>query len=266
MDLNPGLRFQALVEPFTGRGVSVRPPDRPGFGTDLTVIVEGADGRFFVKAMRNRPGGRRDQMLREKVINPFVRSIAPALLWSVENDDWIVLGFDAVDGLEADFTPDSQDLPVVVDILNRIHGMELPEVARDWPETRWDWWADRGAPALFRGDTLLHADINPRNFLIGEERSWAVDWAWPTRGAAFIDPAMLVIQLVAAGHTPESAESWAAKCTAWTGADPAAVDAFALAYVRMNRHRAIRKPDEPWLEAMAEATAAWARHRGVAVD
>lgn len=265
MFLDPGPGFRALIQPHTGRVAQVAPPRGQGFSTDLLAVVECEKGSFFVKAMRNRPGGRRAQMLREKAINPFVRSIAPSLLWSAEDHGWIVLGFDLVEGRESDFTPGSPDLPVIVDLLNRVGELNLPDIARDWPETRWDWWADRGAPTLFSGDTLLHADINPGNLLIGEERSWVVDWSWPTRGAAFIDPAMLVVQLVAAGHTPESAEEWAAGCKAWTNADPRAIDAFAVAYARMNRHGALRRRDEPWREAMAEATLSWATHRGLAV-
>ncbi|MCQ8192450.1 protein kinase [Streptomyces rugosispiralis] len=262
MPLDPGPGFRALIRPYTGQVTRIGPPDGHGFSTDLLAVVDCENGPFFVKAMKNRPGGRRDQMVREKVINPFVRSVAPALLWSVEDEEWIVLGFELVKGRETDFTPASADLPVVVDLLNRIHDMELPRVVRGWTETRWDWFADRGAPALFRGDTLLHADINPSNLLIGQ-RSWVVDWSWPTRGAAFIDPAMLVVQLVAADHTPESAESWVSTCAAWANADPKAIDAFAVAYARMNRHRALRRPGERWLAAMAEATEAWATHRGV---
>lgn len=98
-------------------------------------------------------------------------------------------------------------------------------LARDWHEIRWDWYAEsREETELFRGDALLHADINHTNLLIGDDGSWVVDWAWPTRGAAFMDPAMLVIQLVAAGHSPEGAESRAARCNAWVDADPKAVD------------------------------------------
>ncbi len=148
---------------------------------------------------------------------------------------------------------------------NEIGLLKLPEVAHDWRETRWDWWADIGAPELFRGDALLHADINPSNLLLGASRSWVVDWSWPTRGAAFIDPAMLVLQLVSADHPPEEAEDWAERCPAWTEADPAAIDAFAVASTRMLRHRARRRPEEPWLRAMVEAAEVWARHRGLTV-
>jgi len=264
MTFDPGPEFLALIRPHTGDVSHIAPPEGLGFSTDLVAVVEGEKGSFFVKAMKNLPGGRRDQMLREKVINPYVRSLAPALLWCAEDDEWIVLGFERVRAREMDFTPASADLPVVVELLNRVHDLELPEVAREWPETRWDWYADKGASDLFRGDTLLHADINPANLLVGEGRSWVVDWSWPTRGAAFIDPAVLVVQLISADHTPADAEAWASKCTAWTNADPRAIDAFATADARMNRRRALRKPDERWLTAMAEAAEAWAAHRGVA--
>ncbi|UED88424.1 protein kinase [Streptomyces profundus] len=198
-------------------------------------------------------------------MNPFVRTLAPELLWSVEDADWIVLGFERVDARDAEFGKGSADVPALVELVNAIGELDLPGVARDWPETRWDWWADRGAPELFRGDTLLHVDINPGNLLIGADRNWVVDWSWPTRGAAFIDPAMLVLQLIGGLYTPAEAESFARGCPAWTEADPEAIDAFVVATARMNRHRALRRPDEPWLDAMAVAAESWAAYRGVTV-
>ncbi|SFC14069.1 protein kinase [Streptomyces aidingensis] len=262
MTIDPGHGFRALLRPHTGVVTEIRPTAR-GFATDLAAVVVGEGERFFVKAMRNRPGGRRDQILREKAINPFVRSLAPALLWTAEDEEWIAIGFEAIEARCTEFSPGSPDLPIVVDLLCRIGRLGLPGVVRDWPETRWDWWADEGAAALFKGDALLHTDINEGNFLIGAERSWVVDWSWPTQGAAFIDPAMFVVQLVAAGHSPEEAEAWAAGCPAWAWADPKAIDAFAVAYARMIRVRAMRKPEESWLAAMADAIEAWARYRGI---
>lgn len=228
-------------------------------------MVECEKGPFFVKAVRNRPGGRRDSLIREKVINPFVASVAPALRWDAEDREWIALGFEVVEGRSSEFEPGSADLPAIVGVLNRIGELDLPEVARGWPETRWDRFAEHEADAaLFRGESLLHTDINPSNVMIGRQTTWAVDWAWPTRGAAFIDPAILVVQLIAAGHTAEAAEGWAARCAAWQQADPRALDAFAAADVRMRRAFAGRYPDEQWLKAMVVAAEAWAGHRGVA--
>jgi hypothetical protein len=145
--------------------------------------------------------------------------------------------------------------------------LKLPPVAEDWPETRWDRFVrDDSEAELFRGESLLHTDINPENFLVGVVGMWAVDWAWPTRGAAFIDPAILVLQLVAAGHPPEGAESWADGCTAWAEAEPKAVDAFAAAQLRLYRAAFERKPDQAWLGAMVAAAQSWVGHRGVNVE
>ncbi|MDS1269276.1 hypothetical protein RIF23_03080 [Lipingzhangella sp. LS1_29] len=123
--------------------------------------------------------------------------------------------------------------------------------------------ADEAETALLRGNSLLYVDINPSNFVVGESRSWVVDWAWPTRGAGFIDPALLVVQLVAARHEPAEAEGWAEKCDAWTSADRDAVDAFAAATVRMYREHAKRFPDQQWRKAMVVAAESWATHRGL---
>ncbi|MFI1377799.1 hypothetical protein [Embleya sp. NPDC020886] len=112
---------------------------------------------------------------------------------------------------------------------------------------------------------MLYTDINPDNLLIGTTTTWAVDWSWPTRGAGFIDPACLVVQLIAAGQSALSAESWVSHCTAWAKADPTAIGTFAGATARMYRTFAERKPDAAWLGAMAAAARKWASHRGVLV-
>ncbi|MFF4547233.1 hypothetical protein ACFY1J_23905 [Streptomyces sp. NPDC001406] len=262
----PASEIQDLIHQHTGELSSLQRTER-GFSSDLTALVEGEKGGFFVKAVRNRPGGRRDSLTRERQINPFVRPLAPSLRWTAEDDDWVVLGFERVTGRLSDFKPGSPDLPAIAGLLDRIGTLDLPQVARDWPETRWDRFAADAAEAeLFRGDSLLHTDINPSNLIVAEQELWAVDWAWPTRGAGFIDPCLFVLQLVAAGHSVRAAESWASNCTAWVKADPRAIDAFAAATLRMYRLFAERKPGTPWLEAMVETAEAWVNYRRVPVQ
>jgi hypothetical protein len=262
----PGPEFWALIEPHTGDVTGTQRPSR-GFSSDLTALVDCEKGSFFVKAMRNRPGGRRDSIIRERAVQPYVRSVSPALLWHAEDDEWIVLGFEVVEGSRPDFGPGSPDLPGVVDLINRIGDLALPEVARDWPETRWNRHVpDKAKAELFRGETLLHTDIHPNNLIIGDRDTWVVDWAWPTRGAAFIDPACLVVQLVSSDHSPESAESWAARCKAWANADPEAINAFGAAYVWMLWRHAKRRPEETWRKEMAQAVESWANHRGIVLN
>jgi hypothetical protein len=60
-------------------------------------------------------------------------------------------------------------------------------------------------------------------------RPWIIDWVWPTRGAAFIDPACLLLRLILGGHTAANAETWAAQCDSWDAASDKAIDAFAFA-------------------------------------
>ncbi|MEU8801219.1 protein kinase [Spirillospora sp. NPDC048819] len=259
-DLPGSAGLAEALAPHTGALTSVEPTER-GNLSDVTALVVGEKGEWFVKAVRNRPGGRRDSLIREGLINPSVHPISPAVLWQAESPEWIALGFEIVRGHHADLSPGSPDLPAVVDVLNRIARVEPPGIVRDWPETRWDRFSTDAEARLLRGDALLYTDLNPDNLLIGEQTTWAVDWAWPTRGAAHIPPSLLVVQLIAAGHSAESAEEWAGGSTAWANADPEAVDAFAAAALRMNRHRHDRDPDADWLWAMVSAVGQWVDYR-----
>ncbi|MGW6062280.1 protein kinase [Streptomyces sp. NPDC055189] len=226
------------------------------------MLIDAEQGQFFVKGIENRAGGRRDSIIRERLINESVQPLSPRLLWHVESDQWIALGFERVSGRLSDLAPGSADLPAVIELLDRIGDVSLPAVADRWPERRWNRFAsDADEAALFRGHSLIHGDINPSNFLVGDGGSWVVDWAWPTRGSALIDPALLVLQLIAGGHSPAGAESWVAGCAGWSTSAPAAIDAFAMANLRMFRTRARRFPEQEWLGAMEETARAWVAHR-----
>ncbi|MFK4189573.1 phosphotransferase [Streptomyces sparsogenes] len=254
----------ALVRPFTGELCDVQPTTR-GNSSDVTALVTCETGPLFVKACRNRPGGRRASLVRERLVNPSVSGVvSPALRWHAEGDEWLALGFDVIEARPSRFEPDSHDLGAVVAVVDRFRELALPAEAAKWRESRWDRFAGDDAE-LFDGATLLFTDINPDNVMIGDDRAWAVDWSWPTRGAAFIDPACLVVQLIAAGHTAAGAEGWVSVCKAWADADPRAIDAFAAANARMTASFAARHLDAPWLVDMAEAARSWAAHRGVAV-
>jgi hypothetical protein len=252
--------LSALIEPHTGTVLEAARSAR-GFTSDYTGIIRGDGGRMFVKAVRD-PGRHVTSLEREAAVNPAVRDLAPALLWQARGHGWLALGFEVAPGRHASFAPGSPDLPAVTGALDRISRIPLPGAARDWRESRYDRYAD-GTAELLSGATLLHGDINPDNLLIDPAgEATVVDWAWPAHGAAFIDPACLAVQLVAAGHAPAEAEGWAARCTAWREADPAAVNAFAAAMVRMYQRFEQLSP-EPWRKAMTTAAADWAAHRGV---
>lgn len=47
----------------------------------------------------------------------------------------------------------------------------------------------------------------------------------------------MTVRLIRAGHSPESAEQWAASLPMWATAQPAALDAFASAVAAVYRQR-----------------------------
>jgi hypothetical protein len=115
-------------------------------------------------------------------------------------------------------------------------------------------------PELFAGDRLLHTDWNSTNVLVRDGGALLVDWAWASRGAGWIDPALWVLWLIAGGHTAEQAESRAGELAVWERAPQKAVDAFALACARLWEEIAGADPD-PWTARMAAAARTWAGHR-----
>ncbi|MER6530341.1 hypothetical protein [Streptomyces sp. NPDC001508] len=116
---------------------------------------------------------------------------------------------------------------------------------------RWGQYADPGTAELFAGDALLHTDWAPDNVLISGGRARIIDWAWPTRGAAWIDPFMWALRLMQAGCTVEDAVEWARQLRSWRDADPAAVLAFAVANTRTWREIAATD-SQPWKAAMED--------------
>jgi hypothetical protein len=46
------------------------------------------------------------------------------------------------------------------------------------------------------GNTLIHTDVTPYNFLLHDGGVTLVDWSMPCGGAAWIDTALMVIRLV----------------------------------------------------------------------
>lgn len=252
--LDPGLA--AAIELRTGPILETRPTR--GFSSDYTGVIRTGDGDVFVKAVKET-SRHVEALEREAAINPSVLHVSPELLWQAQGHGWRALGFEAVKGETANFKPDSDDLRDVVHAIELIGQTKVPEIAQGWAEHRWDRYTAK--PGLFAGDTLLHTDVNPGNFLMESDNAAVVDWAWPGVGAGFIDAGCLVVQLIAAGWAPGDAEDWAAGCTGWQTANPAALDEFAAAQLTMHQRFEVRKPDELWLKEMTQAAWKWNAYR-----
>jgi len=90
--------------------------------------------------------------------------------------------------------------------------------------------------------------------------TWIIDWAWPTRGAAFIDPACLLLRLMLDGHTAPQAEAWAAQFTSWRTTPHEAINVFAVACARLHDEMACYDP-QPWKKRFAAVAQDWAEYR-----
>ena len=234
-------------------------------GTNCAVaaVLETDSGAVFLKGVtKDDPGVVTQQ--KEAELAPFVAEVSPRLLWHEQVEEWDLLAFEAIEEpRHADYTPGSPDVPKVLAMLDRLAGIPCPPVAMFAAQRRWGKMLDDPQDAkAFAGSTLLHTDWHQFNVLITGERAWLVDWAWAARGAAFIDPALIVPRLIAAGHTPVEAEGWAQKSAAWQEADQQAVTLFSVAVARMLRTLADKDPHGEWRRPMVEAATAWARHRG----
>ena len=70
--------------------------------------------------------------------------------------------------------------------------------------------------------------------LIAPDLPWLIDWASPTLGAAWTDPACWLLRLMAAGgDTAADAERQATRLAAFAAADPVDLDLFARVNARM---------------------------------
>ncbi|MGH4024382.1 MAG: phosphotransferase [Pseudonocardiaceae bacterium] len=240
-----------------------------GQNSALATILDTQQGRVFVKGLRTGQRGVVSQQ-REAAINPHVRAVSPALLWRIEIAGWDLLCFEYVAGRGVDYTPGSADLPRLVSTMQRLAEVPCPNLPPAYFRPAEQRWAepldDPATRELLAGDTILHTDYNPANILVTSSGNvQIIDWAWPTKGAAWIDPANLVPRLIASGHSPASAEEVARGCPAWRDADPAAINLFASALTSLWADIARDQPDEGWKQTLAASTRQWLNHRLAAV-
>lgn len=240
----------------SGRAVS------DGQNSPLAAVVDTDDGRVFVKGM---PSGHKKIVCqrREAAAAPLARGLSPMLLWDFDEDGWTVLGFEFIDGRAADYRPGSPDLELIVGLMRALSGVQVPDGHEPvkYADDRWKSYVSDPADAqVFAGSTLCHTDWMPDNVLISGSGAWLIDWAWPTLGAAWIDPACWLLRLMAHGHTIGEAEAWASRLPAYRSADPAHVNAFARANVAAWSEIEEVSP-QPWTRKMAAAAREWDAYR-----
>lgn len=228
-----------------------------GINSGVAAMLDTERGPFFVKGVPADHAQARTQQ-READINPHLPPGSPRLHWRVRTTEWDLLGFELLDGRIADFSPGSADLPKVVDALGELARTPCPTIPLKEVVQRWAPYADPVALHLLHGDHLLHTDMAPHNVLVDEHGAHLIDWAWPTRGPAWVDPAVWMLRLLEAGHSPEQADTWAAQLPAWRAAPPVAVSAFADANAALWAELATQDPARAWKADLAGCAATWA--------
>ncbi|REE96956.1 phosphotransferase [Thermomonospora umbrina] len=249
------------ITAHTGRVRAIEPA-ATGNHADVASTLHTTDGSVFVKAARK--AGERDgpevRSLRwEAAVNPHAREFAPRLLWQVEAGGWLALGFEYVEGRHADYAPGSPDLEVLAKTIEAFQALSCPDLVNRRVERRWEPVTDDVTPMA--GNALLHTDLNPANVLIAADgRAYIVDWAFVSRGAPWVEPAILIKWLIRGGHSPRQAEQWVSRFPSWAEVPSAVLDAFAAAHAELWRRRSSDNP-APWAAELAALTRRWADHR-----
>lgn len=240
-------------------GKIVRIDDLAGQGTaDFSGTLFSQVGAVFVKAVLQDNHNQVRARMEEPRLNRLLPKVAPQLLWRVFNQEWVLTGYEHVDGRHARLAPGSGDIYPVVQLLTELAVREVPgssyfdslgarwarespwrtlaglkhKMRSTWERKRIDEFVDMELyvfDVLSAGTSIANADVNESTVLIGRGGPRIVGWTWATRAPAWVDAAVLVVRLVEAGHTPEQAESWVANVPAWNDASADALNAFAVA-------------------------------------
>ncbi len=227
-----------------------------GMNSGVASVLETESGSVFVKGIASDHAQVAAQR-REAEIAPHLPTSCPRLYWHLEVGGWSLLGYEVLSGRHADYSPGSADLVLVEAALTELQRITAPaDIEIKDAVDRWADYAPPGTLQHFSGNTLLHTDFAPHNVLIADGRARLIDWAWPTRGAAWIDPGTLALRLMDAGHPAENAIAFAGRFPSWRNTDPEALTAFGSASAALWREIAEEDPT-PWKQGMAKRAAAF---------
>ena len=190
--------------------------------------------------------------------------ISPALLWHFDEAGWNVLGYEYADGRHADYSPGSPDLDRLVQLMEALSAIKVLDDAGPFKraEDRWrPYLDDPEAVTVFAGQYSPTLTGHRTTCWSRPHRAWLIDWAWPTLGAAWTDPACWILRLMASGgHTVARGRTASLPPTRLQAADPAHIDLFAAANVRLWDEIA-QSSTSAWTMKMAQAAKSWSAYR-----
>jgi hypothetical protein len=216
-------QVRALVEKRCGSPVELAESQTSGFTPGFASVLTCEDGsRHFVKAASvraQRPFAEayREEARKLTVLPP--EAPAPRLLWTSDEGDWVVLGFEYVEARAPRRPWRAAELDVVLDVLEEIADLLTPPPAALQLDTFAEefaavpaYWDDvrRLRPDLAHpdeaaalaarfpnacgGSTLVHTDVRDDNVLLRPDGiALLCDWNFPCVGAAWLDTLFLMI-------------------------------------------------------------------------
>lgn len=267
-----------------------------GFTPGFASVLCGARGeRVFVKAASTkaqRPFAEAYRIEIERLRTLPEDLPAARLLWSHEDDLWVVLALEHVVGHNPARPWRRTELDACLDLLEDLAdratpppgGMDLPALGDElagfltgWEHVRrhspgWPHLEEAAALAgrmreVTAGSTLVHTDARDDNFLLRPDGTALLcDWNWAAVGAAWVDTVLL---LISAHGDGVDADSVLAGRRLTRDVDPAHVDvllALVCGYMLESRDRPV-PASSPYLRVharwYAEASWAWlAQRRG----
>jgi aminoglycoside phosphotransferase (APT) family kinase protein len=256
-----------------------------GFSPGIAARVRLEDGaRAFVKAVSDEPNALAPRLHRREIeIVSALPAAAPVprFLGSVDEDGWVVLAFDDVDGRHPDLPWRDHELRSVCDAAHELADALTPSpvavgqagadfvatinswhLLRDEPPSQLDEWSARHVDRLavlearvgeVVGDTLVHLDLREDNILFADGRVFFVDWPHAQVGPPWLDAICFAPSVAMhGGPDPETIVA------AWPGGADAArddVDAALASVAGFFTHRALQPP-APGLPGLREFQAA----------
>lgn len=264
------------VEARIGKA-SVIAEHRGGMSPGCATSLEVEDGqRFFVKAVGEQLNQRTVEIFRSEVALlralPQV-SYRPPLLAALDDQGWVALLLEHVEGRYPDFDDDADFEAVLTTVTSQVVALTPPPVTTDRLATsadrwlaRWDlvrqdppaylpsWAAERVDELRARAaamtqqlppETLCHTDIRDDNFLIRPDgQAVVLDWGMASLAPRWLDPVLLAMQ-----RPTDAAARWLQDHVA--SEDDQAVTNLLVAFGGSQAWRATQ-PNHPALPAMSD--------------
>jgi hypothetical protein len=198
-------------------------------GAELFVKAAGPDRPFSLAACRQEA----------RVSAALPQGVpAPRLEFAADFDDWVVLGFEAVDGRAPTLPMSDRDLDLMLDawaqaaaaltpapqalldigVVARPIGPELrafsgiaagdidafplPPVLRGRVDELAE--IEKDIEAVLTADSVMHFDLRPDNMIVGADRAWICDWNWVGVHSTWFDTACFLVAAHGDGHDADA--------------------------------------------------------------